>query len=77
MGLAYSRMLDGQVLELFNTGADEFAFQDEQTGSTWDREGTASAGPLEGMALDFIPSFISEWYGWSGYHPETELFEAG
>ena len=77
MGLAYSRMLDGQILELFNTGADEFTFQDEQTGSTWDREGTASAGPLEGMTLDFIPSFISEWYGWSGYHPGTKLFEAG
>lgn len=76
MGLAYSRMLNGEILELFNTGAYEFSFQDEQTGSTWNRQGIAADGPLQGNSLAFVPSFISEWYGWSGYHPETVLFKA-
>ena len=76
MGLAYSRTLNDEVLELFDTGAEEFTFKDEQTASTWNRQGMATTGPLQGVSLQFIPSFISEWYGWSGYHPETELFDA-
>ncbi len=76
MGLAYSRALDDQVLEFFNTGDQEFSLRDEQTRSTWNRQGTATTGPLEGLSLEFVPSFISEWYGWSGYHPETMLFQA-
>ena len=55
---------------------DDFRFQDIQTGSTWDLQGRAITSQLEGTALEFVPSFISEWYGWSGYHPETILFAA-
>ena len=74
-GLAYSRLQDGQVLEFNNAAGQGFELRDEETGSLWDRQGRAISGPLQGATLDFVPSFISEWYGWSGYHPETLVFE--
>jgi hypothetical protein len=31
---------------------------------------------MTGAVLELVPSFISEWYGWAGYHPDTGLYEA-
>jgi hypothetical protein len=73
-GLAYSSIVDGRVLEFFNPLATGFAIADRQTGSRWNAQGEAISGTLKGNVLEFVPSFISEWYGWSGYHPETDLF---
>ena len=75
-GLAYSRLMDGDVLEFYNASQQDFELQDRKTESLWDHQGKAISGPLAGASLEFVPSFISEWYGWSGYHPETSLFEA-
>ena len=75
-GLAYSRLLDDDVLEFYNASPPGFELRDRETGSLWDHQGRAVSGPLTGESLEFLPSFISEWYGWSGYHPETSLFEA-
>jgi hypothetical protein len=74
-GLAFSRTVDGQLLELYNAAPQGFELRDRQTGSLWNIEGRAISGPLAGTALEFVPSFISEWYGWSAYHPESELFQ--
>ena len=74
-GLAYSRVVDGRALEFFNPIDAGFAIADRQTGSRWNAQGEAVSGPLKGNVLEFVPSFISEWYGWSGYHPDTDLFE--
>ena len=76
-GLAYSRVVGGQVLEFYNAAGEGLHLLDRQSGSEWDRLGRAVSGPLSGASLEFLPSFISEWYGWSGYHPETALFQAG
>ena len=73
-GLAYSRIVDGRALEFFNPIDSGFAIEDRQTGSRWNARGEAVSGTLKGNVLEFVPSFISEWYGWSGYHPETDLF---
>ena len=75
-GLAFSRDINGELLEFYNAAPQGFELRDRETDSLWDRSGRAISGPLAGMALEFVPSFISEWYGWSGYHPETELYEA-
>jgi hypothetical protein len=80
-GLAYSRRVEGQTLEFYNAAPQGAAprsleLRDRQTDSVWDLQGRAVSGPLKGVTLEFVPSFISEWYGWSGYHPETALFEA-
>lgn len=76
-GIAYSRVVDGRTL-VFDDASREggLGMRDRETGSTWDLQGRAMSGPLVGTTLDFVPSFISEWYGWSAYHPESLLFEA-
>ena len=74
-GIAYSREVDGQVLEFHSARQDRFDLRDRGTDSFWDSNGRAVDGPLVGAELRFVPSFISEWYGWSGYHPETALHE--
>ena len=74
-GLAFSRVVNGQVLEFYN-GADEgLELRDRATDSIWEIQGLAIKGSLTGTKLDFVSSFISEWYGWSGYHPETDIYE--
>ena len=74
-GLSYSRLVNGQMLEFYNAGGTGFELRDKETESVWNVQGESVSGPLAGDALEFVPSFISEWYGWSGYHPETLLFE--
>ena len=74
-GLAYSRLVNGQVLEFYNSEAQGFKLRDRQTDSVWNLQGRALSGTLAGTSLEFVPSFISEWYGWSAYHPETMLFK--
>lgn len=73
-GLAYSRRVKGTSLEFDNAASGGFELRDRQTGSLWDRGGRAIEGSLAGSSLNYVPSFISEWYGWSGYHPQTLLF---
>ena len=74
-GIAFSRVLDGVTLTFSATPDGEgLVITDDTTGSTWDVEGRAVAGPLAGARLTFVPSFLSEWYGWSAYHPKTDLY---
>ena len=76
-GLAYSSVVDGRVLRFYNAAdLEEFELRDEETDSVWDGLGTAVAGPMTGAMLELVRSFITEWYGWSEYHPETDLFQA-
>ena len=75
VGLAYSRRVNEQVLQYYNSHVQGFELRDNETDSTWDVQGRALSGTLVGSRLEFIPSFISEWCGWSGYHPETLLLE--
>ncbi len=68
--LAFSRVLDGKTLE-FKASAG--VLTDSETGSIWNVSGRAESGPLKGMKLDYVSSFITEWYGWSGFHPQTGI----
>jgi len=49
--------------------------RDRGTNSLWDLSGKAVEGPLAGTSLTYVSSFISEWYGWSAYHPEATIYE--
>ena len=75
-GIAFSRTVEGQVLDFRRIAGDRVELTDEQTGTVWDYLGRAISGPLKGESLDFALSYISEWYGWSAYHPDTGLFAA-
>jgi hypothetical protein len=72
----YSRKVAGEELNFDVADGQEFALMDRETGSIWNIEGQATAGPLEGESLTFVTSFLAEWYGWSAYHPETGIFGA-
>lgn len=74
-GLAFSRVVNGQVLEFYNSANEGLELRDRATNSTWEIQGLAIEGSLKGAKLDFVSSFISEWYGWSGYHPETGIYQ--
>ena len=75
-GLAYLRHFDGQTLEFRNVNRKGYEVRDHESDSLWDVHGRAVEGVYEGARLDFVPSFISEWYGWSVYHPETQLYQS-
>jgi hypothetical protein len=75
--MGYSRELGGRTLSFRNAASNGFELTDVETGSVWDTQGRANSGTLAGESLIFVPSFISEWYGWSGYHPETLLYSSG
>jgi len=53
-----------------------YEVRDRDTDSLWDVNGRAVEGVYSGARLVFVPSFISEWYGLSDYHPETQLYWA-
>lgn len=70
--LAYHRALsDGRVLSFERR---DMAVYDRETGSRWNAGGLATSGPLGGVQLTFITSFLSEWYGWAAFHPGTSIF---
>ena len=71
--LAFSPTVDHQMLTFFVEGD---VISDNETGSSWSLEGKALSGPLVGSELPFVTSFVTEWYGWSAYHPETEIYDA-
>ncbi len=76
-GVAYRREIDGQTLEFYNASEHGYEIRDRETGSLWDVHGRALDGAYAETRLEFAPSFISEWYGWSAYHPETQLYSDG
>lgn len=73
-GLAFLATIDGRELSFQASGEPGF-FTDDQTGSLWNIEGKALSGPLAGPSLTYVASFVTEWYGWSAYHPETGIFQ--
>lgn len=68
--LAFSRQVVGEVLQFSMEGESIV----DASGTQWDWTGRAVAGPLEGAQLDYVTSFVTEWYGWAAYHPGTSIF---
>jgi len=50
-------------------------FTDNETGSDWNIFGEAVAGPLAGESLEMAKSFISYWFAWAAFYPETSIWE--
>lgn len=77
-GIAYSRRVGGEVLTFRPavSPSGRLLLEDAATGTRWNLSGKGVEGPLSQEKLTFVPSIISEWYGWSAYHPQTGLFAA-
>jgi hypothetical protein len=73
---AFSRLIDGRVAQFEIVGSGPFRARDDITNTTWNITGVGVAGEADGGALEFVVSYVSEWYGWSAYHPATTLFTA-
>jgi hypothetical protein len=69
----FSAVVDGQELT-FQAGADSFV--DDQTSSTWNILGEATAGPLAGTTLDPVVFVRTFWFSWAAFRPDTDLIEA-
>ena len=74
-GIAFKRTVDGQVLTFSAANSANLVLVDDATGSWWGKsDGRALIGDMKGTSLEFATSFISAWYGWSAYHPQTALY---
>lgn len=50
-------------------------FTDDETGSDWNIFGEAVAGPATGEHLELAKSYISYWFAWAAFNPETTIWE--
>ena len=58
------RAVDGKVVDV-------------ETGSEWRMDGRAISGPLEGQSLAPIEeAFVSFWFAWHAFCPDTDLWSA-
>ena len=73
--LAYSREVGDRTIEFETDASDGFHLIDKETGDRWSIDGQALEGDLDGQSLHFVVSYITEWYGWSAYHPSTDIYE--
>jgi hypothetical protein len=44
---------------------------DERTQSTWQPDGTCTAGPLKGQKLAPVQAYQEFWHSWKTFHPAT------
>ena len=64
-GIAYEATVDGE-LRSFDWVGESLV---DDTGASWSLDGSGDDGQLS-----FVTSFISEWYGWAAYHPDTSIY---
>jgi hypothetical protein len=65
---AFFARADGQSLS-FTTDGDDIV--DEQTRSTWDVTGEATAGPLAGTELEPVTTSQHFWFSWVAFEEES------
>ena len=70
-GIAFSRLVDGEEAQFELVPGDAFLARDSVSGTLWDFEGRDLGGD---GSLEFVTSYLSEWYGWSAYHPATTIY---
>jgi len=68
----FSAALDGRTLSL-RPGQAPGEFVDDVTGSLWDVQGRAVAGPEAGRELQRLPSTDTFWFSWQSFWPDTLL----
>ena len=73
--MAFEPRLDGQPMTF---EVREGRIVDVGTESTWRLDGLAIDGPLAGTRLEPIAeAFVSFWFAWAAFYPETQIWEAG
>jgi hypothetical protein len=52
----------------------EWSLLDTSTGSQWNFQGCATAGPAAGKCLERVLALKDYWFDWRNYHPETTVY---
>lgn len=69
---AYAREVAGETLTFREENG---RIIDEQTNSTWDvSRGLATAGPLQGQALQPLPTLSSFDWAWQDFYPDGDFY---
>lgn len=66
-------LLSGDILSFRYENGE---FRDNETNSTWNIFGEATAGELEGEALTQLNAFPHFWFAWAAFYPDTTLYES-
>jgi hypothetical protein len=72
---AFVSRLDGADIELFRkNGGDKWVLIDSSSGSEWNFQGCATAGPKQGKCLERLALLKDFWFDWRNYHPTTSVY---
>lgn len=65
--------IDGRTLTF---APAEIGFTDNETGSSWNLLGHATAGPLVGKQLESVVHVDTFWFAWAAFQPKTTVVES-
>ncbi|MFQ6616738.1 MAG: DUF3179 domain-containing protein [Fidelibacterota bacterium] len=61
-------------LSSYDLDSGSILLRDEETGSQWNLLGEAISGQLQGQRLETGKSFISYWFAWAAFYPDTGIW---
>lgn len=70
---AFNRMVNGVSLR-FRVSEVTGMMEDEQTHSTWKRNGSCIQGLLKGQQLTRVQAYQEFWHSWKNFHPHTGTY---
>lgn len=70
----WNRQVNGQSLQFQKTKAQN-TLTDINTNSTWNMNGTCTAGALKGSQLITVQSYQEFWHSWKNFHPATAIYK--
>ncbi|MCH8068860.1 MAG: DUF3179 domain-containing protein [Candidatus Marinimicrobia bacterium] len=65
---------DHFTVKAYDLESGVILFTDDETGSEWNIFGVAVAGSRKGEILTTANSFISFWFSWAAFYPETSIW---
>ncbi|CAN5511714.1 DUF3179 domain-containing protein [soil metagenome] len=68
----FDRSVEGRTLS-FRAGSEPGTLRDRETGSDWDLEGRATAGPLAGERLRQLPHDDQFWFALAAFYDSPEI----
>jgi hypothetical protein len=68
----FNREVDGKALNFKMDPSGNLV--DQETVSTWNWDGLATAGPSKGKQLAKIQAYQEYWHSWKHFHPATMLW---
>jgi hypothetical protein len=69
-----SRVDDAEIEFFRKSGSDKWGLMDSASGSEWNFQGCATAGPKQGKCLERLPLLKDFWFDWRNYNPTTSVY---